>query len=129
MVDHMEGDSPTMSERNGLRPIPIGIDDFKEVREGECYFVDKSELISDILADRSKVYLLTRPNHQRLPDIVFELKRTRATKPESMKKAADAVLSQIKGKGYCRRMTGRILLYRICFRGKDSAISVEKLVW
>lgn len=47
-----------MTER---RPVPIGIDDFREVREvGYCY-VDKSELISDIVAQKAKVYLFTRP--------------------------------------------------------------------
>ncbi len=41
--------------------IPIGIKDFKEIRDDRYYFVDKSELISDILNDRGKVFLFTRP--------------------------------------------------------------------
>ena len=41
--------------------IPKGRDDFKELREDGYYFVDKSELISDLLKDRSKAYLFTRP--------------------------------------------------------------------
>ncbi len=41
--------------------IPKGVDDFKELRGDGYYFVDKSELISDILKNRSKVYLFTRP--------------------------------------------------------------------
>ena len=41
--------------------IPIGVDDFKEIRDEGYYFVDKSELISDILSERNKVYLFTRP--------------------------------------------------------------------
>ncbi|MBR2255691.1 MAG: AAA family ATPase, partial [Candidatus Methanomethylophilaceae archaeon] len=114
-----------MLEWSDLMRMPRGIDNFREIRDNGYCFVDKSELVSDILADRSKVYLFTRPNRQRLPDIVSELKRTRAAKPGSMKKAADAAVSQIKGKGYYRGMTGRIILYGICFRGKDSAISVK----
>ena len=39
--------------------IPIGIDSFKELREKEYYFIDKSELIKDILT--RKIYLVTRP--------------------------------------------------------------------
>ena len=50
-----------MAGETRFKAIPIGIDDFKEVRQGNYYFVDKSELISDILADRAKVYLFTRP--------------------------------------------------------------------
>ena len=41
--------------------IPIGVDSFREIREDGYYFVDKSELISDIVDRRSKVYLFTRP--------------------------------------------------------------------
>ena len=35
--------------------------DFKEIRGGNYYYVDKSELISDIIDDGNGVYLFTRP--------------------------------------------------------------------
>ncbi len=41
--------------------IPIGVKDFKEIRDDGYYFVDKSELISDIIRDKSKVFIFTRP--------------------------------------------------------------------
>ncbi|HAN09202.1 MAG TPA: AAA family ATPase [Clostridiales bacterium] len=41
------------------RLLPIGIDSFKELREKEHYFVDKSELICDVLT--RKIFLITRP--------------------------------------------------------------------
>ena len=41
--------------------IPSGVDDFRKIREGGYYFVDKSELVSDIVNDRSEVFLFTRP--------------------------------------------------------------------
>ena len=50
-----------MVEGDRLRYIPIGVEDFKKIREGNYYFVDKSELISDILSDGSEVFLFTRP--------------------------------------------------------------------
>lgn len=40
--------------------MPIGIDDFKELREG-YYFVDKSRFIKLLIDGHSKVTLLTRP--------------------------------------------------------------------
>ncbi|MDE5582786.1 MAG: AAA family ATPase [Ruminococcus sp.] len=43
------------------KPIPIGIEDFKEIIDRNCYFVDKTMLIGDILDDGSKVTLFTRP--------------------------------------------------------------------
>ena len=47
-----------MSER---KKIPIGIEDFKEIIDRECYFVDKSLMIRDILDSGAKVTLFTRP--------------------------------------------------------------------
>ena len=38
-----------------------GIEFFWEIRDGDYYYVDKSELISDIVDDGNKVYLFTRP--------------------------------------------------------------------
>ncbi|MDE6424658.1 MAG: ATP-binding protein [Ruminococcus sp.] len=45
----------------GFKPIPIGIEDFKEIIDMNCYFVDKTMLIGDILDSGSKVTLFTRP--------------------------------------------------------------------
>jgi len=47
-----------MSER---KKIPIGIEDFKEIIDRECYFVDKSLMIQDLLDSGAKVTLFTRP--------------------------------------------------------------------
>ncbi|MDO8685306.1 MAG: AAA family ATPase [Clostridiales bacterium] len=41
--------------------IPIGISEFKEIIEGEYYYIDKSLLIKEIIEDGSKVILLPRP--------------------------------------------------------------------
>ncbi|CDF30390.1 uncharacterized protein BN463_00592 [Methanoculleus sp. CAG:1088] len=50
-----------MKGEGRLLAIPGGVDDFREIREGGYYFVDKSELVSDIVNDRSEVFLFTRP--------------------------------------------------------------------
>ena len=44
-----------------LKKVPIGIEDFKEIIDRNCYFVDKSLMIRDILNSGSKVTLFTRP--------------------------------------------------------------------
>ncbi|OAI50632.1 hypothetical protein AYO37_00945 [Opitutia bacterium SCGC AG-212-L18] len=41
--------------------FPIGIDDFKELAEGDYYMVDKSLFIKEIVKEGSKVILITRP--------------------------------------------------------------------
>lgn len=43
-----------------LLPCPVGITSYKEVSR-ECYYVDKTLLIRDIIDEHSKVYLFTRP--------------------------------------------------------------------
>ena len=46
---------------NSIRPIPIGIDNFKEIIENGYCYVDKTELIEDILTRGAKVNLFPRP--------------------------------------------------------------------
>jgi hypothetical protein len=41
--------------------LPIGISDFKEVREENYYYVDKSLFIQEVINRSSKVLLLPRP--------------------------------------------------------------------
>lgn len=36
-----------------LKGIPIGIEDFKKIRETDCYYIDKTKFIEDILIDRT----------------------------------------------------------------------------
>lgn len=43
------------------KPIPIGIEFYKEMIDGGYYYVDKTLLIRDILKQGSKVMLFTRP--------------------------------------------------------------------
>lgn len=43
------------------KKIGIGVDDFKSVIEKNYYFVDKSKLIEDIIADGAIVKLFCRP--------------------------------------------------------------------
>lgn len=46
---------------NESKAIPIGIEDFKEIINRNCYLVDKTLLIKDILDAGAKVTLFTRP--------------------------------------------------------------------
>ena len=41
--------------------VPIGLDDFRELRQARRYFVDKSPLIAEFWRDAAKVLLLPRP--------------------------------------------------------------------
>ncbi len=43
------------------KKIPIGIDNFKELRKEEYYYVDKTEAIDEIIKKGNKVSLFTRP--------------------------------------------------------------------
>jgi len=41
--------------------IPYGMMNFAVIRRDDCYYVDKTLLIRDIIDNHSKVYLFTRP--------------------------------------------------------------------
>lgn len=57
-ITNSEGRSVSMEMKLSL---PIGIEDFKEVRKDGYYYVDKTSLIEQVLEKRSKVTLFTRP--------------------------------------------------------------------
>ena len=42
------------------KPMPVGVEDFKELKE-YYYFVDKTRFVKELLDDRGKVTLITRP--------------------------------------------------------------------
>ncbi|HEY4532582.1 MAG TPA: AAA family ATPase [Fusobacterium sp.] len=44
-----------------MKQLPVGVSDFKELIEGNYYFVDKTDFIQEILTDGAKVKLFTRP--------------------------------------------------------------------
>ena len=41
--------------------LPVGIDDFRKLRESNFYYVDKTRLIEQLLQGWGKVTLFTRP--------------------------------------------------------------------
>ena len=43
------------------KPLPIGIDNFKKLREGNYYYVDKTLFIKELLDMKGEVNLFTRP--------------------------------------------------------------------
>ena len=43
------------------KKLPVGIESFEEIRKQDFYYVDKTDLISDLLANWGKVNLFTRP--------------------------------------------------------------------
>lgn len=49
----------TMNAEN--RRLPVGIENFAEIRSDEYYYVDKTAMIWDLLLRRGKVNLFTRP--------------------------------------------------------------------
>ena len=42
-----------------MKRLPVGIEDFKELIDKDCYYVDKTSFITDIINE--KVALYTRP--------------------------------------------------------------------
>ena len=45
----------------GKKKLPIGIENFEEIRTKDFYYVDKTGLIKELLENWGKVTLFTRP--------------------------------------------------------------------
>lgn len=43
------------------KPLPLGIDSFRELRRGNYYYVDKTQFIEEFFNQSAKVTLITRP--------------------------------------------------------------------
>ena len=43
------------------RPMPVGIEDFKDLVTGNYYFIDKTRFIRELIDTQGKVTLITRP--------------------------------------------------------------------
>ena len=44
-----------------MKPLPIGVDDFKKLIDENYYYVDKTLLIKELLDNKGEVNLFTRP--------------------------------------------------------------------
>ena len=59
--DETEEDGEVTDKMTDKTKLPIGIENFDELRRNDFYYVDKTGLISELLEDWSKVNLFTRP--------------------------------------------------------------------
>ena len=50
-----------MVRKESMKKLPVGIEDFGEIRSGEFYYVDKTAMIRELLNGWGKVNLFTRP--------------------------------------------------------------------
>jgi len=46
---------------NNFKPLPIGVEDFKEIIEKDYYYVDKTSFIKELIIQKGKINLYTRP--------------------------------------------------------------------
>ncbi len=50
-----------LQEKKLIRPLPIGISEFKEIIDGNCYYSDKTLFIKKLLDNAAKATLFARP--------------------------------------------------------------------
>ena len=97
--------------------LPVGIDDFRKLRESDFYYVDKTRLIEQLLLNWSEVTLFTRP------------RRFGKTLNMSMLKSFFQI-AQIKNKRYDEALRDEdrcdILAYGIAFCRKRCRVVGEK---
>ena len=47
--------------RSERKMLPIGVENFEKLRRNDMYYVDKTEIIADLLRNLGDGYLFTRP--------------------------------------------------------------------
>ena len=60
-MDYIIMEEEEVQNLNNTVKLPIGIEDFEEIRTEGFYYVDKTEMITDLLHNWGKVNLFTRP--------------------------------------------------------------------
>lgn len=105
--------------------LPIGIEDFKEIREEGYYYVDKTALIKQVLEKRSKVTLFTRPRRFGKSLNMSMLKRffEIGTDPSLFEG-----LHISKNAALCERYMGKYPVIAISLKGVDAASYQEAVV-
>ena len=63
----------------------------------------------------------------RCPHIIMELKKTESGLPDIWQSEAEGALQQIKDRKYHNGLKGRVLLYGICFHGKEAKVVMEEV--
>ena len=46
---------------NKFKNLPVGVENFEDIRTNDYYYIDKSKLIEQLLANKDKVTFFTRP--------------------------------------------------------------------
>ena len=104
--------------------LPVGIDDFTKIRNGNYYYVDKSLLIKDIIKAGSEVTLFTRPRRFGKSLNMSMLKNFFSVNGD---KAAFNGLEISKDKDFCDRYMGKYPTIFISLKGV-SGMSFEEAV-
>lgn len=60
-VDYWGSLPRKVGDSDGNEKLPLGIENFEEIRTEDFYYIDKSMLIADLLNGWGKVNLFTRP--------------------------------------------------------------------
>ena len=102
----------------GLKKLPVGFENFQEIRKLDCYYVDKTKLIEQLLENWSKVNLFTRPRrfgktlHMSMLKSFFEI-GTDATLFEGL------YISH--NKEFCREYMGKYPVVCLSLKGIDGS--------
>ena len=104
--------------------LPVGIDDFTKIRNGNYYYVDKSLLIKDIIKAGSEVTLFTRPRRFGKSLNMSMLKNFFSVNGD---KAIFDGLEISKDKDFCDRYMGKYPTIFISLKGV-SGMSFEEAV-
>lgn len=93
------------------KPLPIGVDDFEDLRTNDYFYVDKSLFIKELIDYKGKVNLFTRPRrfgktlNMSMLQMFFE-NTSCAVKNENRRQLFSGLNIMNTGERYLSQMTG-----------------------
>ena len=125
---------------NEILPLPDNPGCYEELKDGNCYFVDKTEYLKTVFTSSTKVQLFTRPRRfgKTLLMTMFEsFLKINPDKPfnTSLQQKYFQGTKILEDKEFCSKFMGQYPVISISlknvdgvtFAGKSCAVSVKKL--
>ena len=104
-----------------MKKLPLGIQNLREIIEGDYVYVDKTQFIYDLLCT-AKYYFLSRPRRFGKSLLLDTINEIMSGNKELFEEALAEGLEQIKGRGYYKKYLGSgktVYQAAFAFLGRD----------
>lgn len=125
------------SDKSEKKPLPVSVQDFQKLRQGDYYYVDKTRGIKTVMTEDSTVLLITRP--RRFGKTLFMDTLARFLRFEAGRRNTTALAPEVlfqgldilKDQAFCDAYMGKFPVVFVSLKGiygKDFKEAYKKFV-